>query len=252
MIQLRDLSDDRLVTGCLYCQGLEESREHVPSTVFLDRPFPTQLPVVSACVDCNNDFSSDEAYVASVIEATVVGSADPDDFARERIANLVRKRPSLSAKPKAAKVVDENQTQFRIEPDRFRRIIRKLAQGHAAFELSQVRRDEPKSLWWYPIGLMTPEELDEFDRSHVVEMLGELGSRGLQRLFVTQLSTKSFDIEESTQNLLRNDWIEVQEGRYRYLAIDDLEEVRIKIVLSEYLACEVVWSKIDYDSEFRI
>jgi len=39
-----------------------------------------------------------------------------------------------------------------------------------------------------------------------------------------------------------NDWIEVQEGYYRYLAIDDINGVIIRIVVSDYLACEVGWS----------
>jgi len=50
------------------------------------------------------------------------------------------------------------------------------------------------------------------------------------------------DGDSSTLNLLINDWVDVQEGRYRYLAIDDRGEVKIKIVIAEYLACEVTWT----------
>ncbi len=41
--------------------------------------------------------------------------------------------------------------------------------------------------------------------------------------------------------LVINDWIDVQDDRYRYLAIDDADGVSIKIVVGEYLACEVAW-----------
>jgi hypothetical protein len=73
-------------------------------------------------------------------------------------------------------------------------------------------------------------------------MIGEVGSRGLQRLLVTQFVLQSANGEESTLNLLINDWADVQDGRYRYLAIDDSGEIRIKIVIAEYLACEITWT----------
>lgn len=36
-------------------------------------------------------------------------------------------------------------------------------------------------------------------------------------------------------------WIEVQEGRYRYFVIAE-GDVMVRSVISEYLACEVIWS----------
>jgi hypothetical protein len=63
----------------------------------------------------------------------------------------------------------------------------------------------------------------------------------MQRLLVTQLTLQSSAGETSTLDLLVNDWVDVQEGRYRYHAADYGDEVRIKIVISEYLACEVAW-----------
>lgn len=74
-------------------------------------------------------------------------------------------------------------------------------------------------------------------------MFGEIGSRNLQRLMVMQITIQPLNGEEPrVQNVLINDWIDVQENTYRYLAIDDNEEIRIKIVIAEYLACEVVWN----------
>lgn len=37
------------------------------------------------------------------------------------------------------------------------------------------------------------------------------------------------------------EWIVVQPGRYRYVAFVD-DTVVVRMVLSEYLACEVIWS----------
>lgn len=36
-------------------------------------------------------------------------------------------------------------------------------------------------------------------------------------------------------NLVINDWLDVQEGCYRYLAIDDGGEIKIQVVIAEYL-----------------
>ena len=48
--QYRDFADERLVSGCVYCGGPEETNEHVPSRVFLDQPYPENLPGVDACL----------------------------------------------------------------------------------------------------------------------------------------------------------------------------------------------------------
>ena len=48
---------------CIYCGAESGTREHVPSKVFLDEPYPEDLPVLPACFNCNNGFSDDEAYV---------------------------------------------------------------------------------------------------------------------------------------------------------------------------------------------
>jgi hypothetical protein len=43
MEQLKSYADNRLVNGCVYCGGPEETRDHVPSRVFLDPPYPENL-----------------------------------------------------------------------------------------------------------------------------------------------------------------------------------------------------------------
>jgi len=38
-----------------------------------------------------------------------------------------------------------------------------------------------------------------------------------------------------------NDWIDVQEDLYRFIAIDDMGMLIVRIVIAEYFACEVAW-----------
>ena len=60
-------------------------------------------------------------------------------------------------------------------------------------------------------------------------------------MLVTQVTLRSATGEESALRLVVNDWVDVQEGNYRYLAIDDAGGLVIRIVIAEYLACEVAW-----------
>lgn len=242
MEQLKNLADDRLIVGCIYCGGPEETREHVPSRVFLDAPLPENLPVVWACRSCNNGFSLDEEYLASLVESVVAGSADPQDIKRPNVANILRRTPALRARLETAKTCIDGQIQFAVEPERIKNIVIKLARGHAAFELSQPCKEGPTSVWWQPLALMDVGHREEYESSHVVEIYGEIGSRGMQRLLVAQFTLQASSGETKTAHMMINDWVEVQEGRYRYHAIDYGDVIRVKLVISEYLACEVIWN----------
>jgi hypothetical protein len=241
MDQLRDYADERLVNGCIYCGGPEETREHVPSRVFLDSPFPENLPVVGACKSCNNGFSQDEQYLASLIESVIAGSTDPEFIQRAKVANILRNTPSLKARLEAAKRVQNGQVQFSVEEERVKNVLLKLARGHAVFELSSPCKEEPQSFWWSPLALMEDAQREAFEDIQVVQMFGEVGSRNLQRLFVTQIASQTATGETVVHNYLVNDWVEVQADRYRYHAIDGGTTKIIKIVIGEYLACEARW-----------
>jgi hypothetical protein len=209
--------------------------------VFLDSPFPENLPIVPACWACNNSFSRDEEYVACLIESAVAGSSDPGGIRRPRVAHVLRRSPALRSRIEAGKYIENGRLAFSIDTGRVQNVILKLARGHAAYELSSPCRQEPTALRCWPICVMTDDQRDDFDASHVTHMFGEVGSRAIQRMLVTQLTLNSPTGESSSIGVLINDWIDVQDGRYRYLAIDDGGEIRIKIVIAEYLACEVSW-----------
>lgn len=242
MDQFKSYADDRLIVGCVYCGGNEDTREHVPSRVFLDSPLPENLPVIGACRECNNGFSIDEEYLACLIECVIAGTTELKHIKRDRVAKTLQHSKALRERIEEAKYEQDGRTYFAIESERVERILVKLARGHAAFELSQPCSDAPSSVWYVPFESMTKEQKDAYEASQVVQAYGEIGSRGMQRLMVTQFTLQSPTGETSTIDLLINDWVDVQEGRYRYHSADYGDEVRIKIVISEYLACEVVWS----------
>jgi hypothetical protein len=243
MDQLRDYSDDRLITGCVYCGGPDETVDHVPARALLDVPFPENLPVVPACRTCNNGFSRDEEYVACLLEVVVAGSSDPARIRRKRVAKMLARSPALRSLIDAGKTEADGNSYYSVDANRVKNVILKLARGHAAFELSALCREDPTHLAWAPLIVMNAEEREVFEAPHIPRLFPEVGSRGLQRTVITQFVVKSVDGEASVINLLMNDWIEVQEGRYRYLAYETPETLNVKFVIGEYLACEVVWSQ---------
>lgn len=241
MEQLQDFADERLVQGCLYCGGPEQTREHVPSRVFLDTPFPENLPVMAACEACNRGFSSDEEYVACLIEAAALGTTDPEKMRRERVAKTLRRQHRLRSRIEASKHEADGQTSFTPEAGRINNVLLKLARGHAAFELSAVRRDEPSVLSYWPLHTMTEVERETFDAPFFPAVWGEIGSRGSQRTMLITVDLISAESDHVAAPFVMVDWLEVQENRYRYIAYETPDEVIVKIVIGEYLACVVTW-----------
>ncbi|WP_349921866.1 hypothetical protein [Aeromonas veronii] len=240
MEQLQNLADTRLLLGCIYCGGDKGTREHVPSKVFLDTPYPENLSIIGACRECNNGFSKDEEYVACLIEAVVAGSAEPSAIRRSNIANILERSPALRNRIEASKTISSG-VSFHPEVERIERVLVKLALGHAAYELAQECRDHSASIWWYPLDQLNQEQREEFDAPEVVTLLGEIGSCGMQRLQVVEIKLASLSGEDISKKIILNDWVEVQPQRYRYLASDQGKVISIRIVIGEYLAAEITW-----------
>jgi hypothetical protein len=243
MNQLKNLADSRLINGCIYCGGPAQSKDHVPSRVLLEPPYPENLPVVGCCEDCNQGFSKDEEYVACFVEMVLAGSANPEQCRRKSIARALRRSPALQARLESSKKEIDGRTVFAVEDERLKKVMLKLARGHAAYELSQLRQEEPDYFWCGLLETMQPEEQESFNAAHEQQLFDEVGSRGLQRMLVTHMVIRRPSGEESTIGFLLNEWVDVQGGFYRYLAIDDCGCVVIRIVVAEYLACEVAWRK---------
>ncbi len=118
-----------------------------------------------------------------------------------------------------------------MENDRVKRVVLKLARGHAAFELNEPQIGEPSDLNFRPLLTLTDAERDEFEASsgELLQAWPEVGSRSLQRTLVVG----SVGYEPG--------WIDVQDGNYRYRVSQDGGPT-VSIVLREYLACQVHWN----------
>lgn len=224
--------DARLTGACVYCGGVPETRDHVPSKVLLDEPLPRDLPVVGACRRCNGGASSAEQYVACFLECVLRGTADPGRPLRPNIARILGSNEALRLRIEKSQSNDSAGNPVWIpEIDRIHRVILKLARGHAAYEL-YPRIDSPLHLHVAPLDALDLRVRCEFEDLTTLELqpFPELGTRASLRAL-----GKSPDPFE-----LRGNWISVQRERYRY-AVVETGGILVRMVLSEYLACEVLW-----------
>jgi hypothetical protein len=150
---------------------------------------------------------------------------------RPSVAKAMSRSPALKARIESAKSDSNGLISFIPEDERVKNVVLKLARGHAAYELSQQLTHEPDHYWCGTLSSLTEEQIDAF-RNH-------------QRMLAAEISMTSLSGGQRTMQLLVNDWIEVQEGYYRYLPIDDIGGVIIRIVIANYLASEIGWKIYD-------
>ena len=229
MQQLRCYGDDRNKGFCVHCGEPSETVDHVPSRVLLDEPYPENLMAAPACRKCNNVFSIDEEYLACLLECVIAGDTATDKLRRAKIARILQRNSSLLARLQQARTDSMQGTVWTVECERVNRIVLKLARCHAAFELNEPQLHEPSHLGAKPLPLMTGEERKAFERDDdTFDIFPEVGSRAMQRVLITGSDT------------FAGGWLTVQEGNYRFRT-SQASGLTVKIVLREYLGCEVVW-----------
>lgn len=227
MQQMPNYGDERQLAQCVYCGGNTLTRDHVPAKVLLDEPYPANLPVVPACESCNLGFSLDEEYVACLVDCAVTGSTRADDVHRPKTNRILERKPALVSMLTQARIETNGQVSLAINPDKIRRVILKLGRGHAAYELNEPQFEEPISLHFAPLTVMASGARERFESPIYTATWPEVGSRAMQRL--------------ANEPFTRSLWITVQEGRYRYMTAVSAT-VMVRVVISEYLGCEVIWS----------
>jgi hypothetical protein len=205
----------------------------------LDEPYPPNLPAVHACLECNARASRDEEYLACLIECARAGSVSEGDVEREKVRRILRARPLLRERLRVARRVSLfGDTAFSVEGERVRGVVVKLARGHAAFELNEPQYDEPSVVGYAPLcsihGDLRLGFEEAFETLPSFAPWPEVGSRATQRLMVCTA-------DGLTPSWVSSQWVVVQEDRYRYLT-QLSQGLAVRIVISEYLACEVIWT----------
>ena len=229
MRQIKTFSDSRLDTQCAYCGNFPDTRDHVPSKILLEKPFPENIPVVPSCLECNNGFSLDEEYFACLIECLISGTTNLDGLSREGIVKILKRKTKLKARLDNAFINENGESYFKIESERIENVILKLAYGHAKFENSETQFDKPEHIAFVPIETLTEDEQNSFFSVTELQKTPEVGSRAMQNLYITQ------------DGIPIDNWIMVQEGIYQYSVTPTIGNLKVRMLIWNYLACEVVW-----------
>ena len=218
---------------CVYCGvSSPNTRDHVPPKVLLDEPYPQQLPVVDACEECNRGFSLDEQYLACFIECVLCGTVEPSGLQRPKIKRIISENSSLSHRIGESKKTDgANKVDWQPEFDRIQNIVVKLGRGHVAYEF-YPKLEDPIEVRFAPLMQFTEQERRDFENITSGGLWPEIGGRAFYRA-----------CGEKPDHLVQIDnWIVVQPGLYRF-AVSETNNIMVKMVLSEYLACTVLWNK---------
>jgi hypothetical protein len=204
--QIAPLSDERWAAFCAYCGEAPTTRDHVPPRVFMDVPYPDNVPIVQSCRDCNEGASLDELYVACLLEVAICGSADPARVRRQKIASAIQKRPGHGARlaaslsPGRGVLLNDDDTR------RISAVVEKIARGLWSYETSESAGLSAATSSWALLECLTPLQADSFRRLAEPKLLPEVGSRMLTRVLT------------SDSGLAPPRWIVVQPGRFSYAA----------------------------------
>lgn len=224
MKQVRNFVDQRCASFCLYCFGATETRDHVPPKAFLDEPYPDNLPVVPSCTDCNVSASLDEQYVASVIEVAHLGSADPRNQRRPKVARWLIDSPLLTSRL-LEQMSDRGVT---FEEPRLKAVVGKIARGLWGFETGELTGDFPLVYRCEALPSMDDVSRQTFYSRGQHEVIPEVVSRLTTRIF-----------ESSSDDRLA-EWFDVQSDRFSYSITALRRGGLVRFVIGGYLAVEVV------------
>ena len=225
---------------CVYCGAEAKTREHAPSKVFLNKPYPGDLPIVPACFKCNNSFSKDELFLAILIEKlknSFYGSQYP--LSDETLARL-------DINPKIASAIDNAivSNDFAQFDHRIKNVALKLAISHAVYELSEGYCAKDANIDYSFSNNMSIENREDFESAIVLndKLLPEIGSRAYERIMVMEVSAQSQEQPDQTVTvpLMLLDWVDVQESRYLYTCYNLSDAIVVKMIISDFLFVSVI------------
>lgn len=220
-------------TLCIYCGEKATTREHIPSKVFLEEPFQRELAVLPACRVCNNGFSSDEQYLANLIDYVELKLKGLNNVRRSSIRKTFKKRPVLFDRLEAETIYNEEGQLMYITYNvaKIENVLKKLAVGHVVYSLSGINLKEPSIISYKFLSELTQEEYNAFNSKPILDIAPEIGSR------------ESMNMTFSSSGVSVSAWKIVQEGQYRYLVYSGSgTDYLVRIVIGEYFYAEVIWS----------
>lgn len=224
MLQRREYGEGHPERICCYCGESADTVDHVPSKVFLDKPYPENLPVVPCCKKCNEQFSSDEEYVAVLFECVRCQTFDPNLFKREKVRKIVQHNPAiLETVRKTVLPLLDGQISIDSEDARLNKVLTKLIAGHLRFEgLDEWFLHDGLDIGFYQDIHANQDFYNRFCSPIISGLLPEVGSRALIALV--------------NNGNASSPWFTLQSGKYEYCVAPDNSEVRI--IIQDYFGIQ--------------
>lgn len=221
----------------------------MPAKVFLEKPYPNDLPVLPACRCCNNGFSEDELYVKMYIDSLKYLSGYGSSLKKHTLENLKKNTAFLDAQSDLSRYYDGKSlpTNQRIE-----RILTKLAIGHMVYELSEGYSDngrytKPKQISYSFLLNMPKSEVESFDDFIIMtdKKVPTIGSRVYDKIYVLESALRHVDKRENKKlQMLLMTWSDIQEYNYKYIAwMENNCTFHVKIVIHDFLFAEIIFDQ---------
>lgn len=228
MIQIRNFADPRQTELCAYCATLEKklTKDHTPSKIFLNKPYPENMHIVPACFDCNNNFSSDEEYLSYWIEMALFEQKEVKTDRYKKAVRALERNISLKKNILGDSLFKKNDI-MPLDESRFCNIVFKLASGHILFKHNTPQYEMPTSIKWFYFQNLNNINKRLFEQEPQMDVFPEVGSRTIIKIDELGLPVYSWEI--------------VQPDIYRYLVANIDDDLVVKIIFSEFLACEAIW-----------
>ncbi|SEG03004.1 hypothetical protein SAMN05421847_1335 [Halpernia humi] len=232
MQQVHPQNDERYDNICCYCQNSfknNKTKDHIPSKVLLDEPFPENLPIVFCCYDCNQSFSTDEEYFACIIEYLVAGTKNIEKIERKKIKNILNQKKYLKNKIEANITENNGVLTIHFDESVLKKVLSKLVFGHMSYELSNPYIQTPNFIGFNTIDNLNDFEYQEFISDSFVDIIPEVGTRASLNHII------------QNQKLIST-WKIVQKNNYQYkLQILDNETV-LKVIIRNKLYVIATWT----------
>lgn len=234
---------------CVYCGEESDTREHAPSKVFLQKPYPNDLPVLPACRKCNNSFSDDELYVEIYIDSIKFLSGYTSSLKEENADRIKKNTAFLDAQSDLNKYYNGEKVLIN---QKIERILTKLAICHMVYELSEGYGTnncsiQPKYISYSFLFNMSKSEIEIFNGFIFMndKKVPTIGSRVFDKIYVIEpVLTSVNDSQNNKNQLLVMDWTEVQEHNYKYITwLENDDTFHVKIVIHDFLYAEVVFEQ---------
>lgn len=232
MIQINPQNDVRYDNICCYCQKPftdNKTKDHIPSKVLLDEPYPTNLPIAFCCYDCNQSFSTDEEYFACIIEYLVAGTKNAEMIQREKIRNILNKKKHLKNKIEDNIVDNGGKLTINFPESLLEKVLKKIIFGHLSYELSNPYIHNPDYIELNTIDNFTELEFQEFISECTMDIAPEIGTRAsLTHIVINEKPISTWKI--------------VQKNNYQYKLDVSENEITLKVIIRNKIYLLARWN----------